>query len=209
MPRQTPAQFYQAEYIDKGYERLDLFKLLADHYPITTALYPGSYIHVTPSFVFSLAVYADMDKRARQFFDDPATLDFIAGRKQYEGDTSITFHSADYRAGLPETDGRFDLLISQYAGFISQPCKRYLKIGGWLLVNNSHGDASMASLDADYELAAVILGSEGHFRLSEQDLGAYFVPKNDTLITQDYIAQIGRGVGYQKSASHYLFRRVR
>ena len=36
-------------------------------------------------------------------------------------------------------DRSVDLLISQYAGIISQPCKRYLKPGGYLLVNNSHG----------------------------------------------------------------------
>ena len=59
--------------------------------------------------------------------------------------------SISYTAGFAEAEKSFDLLISQYAGFVSQHCKKYLKIGGILLVNNSHGDASMAKLDDDYK----------------------------------------------------------
>ncbi|MFX0037200.1 MAG: hypothetical protein ACFE9I_16330 [Candidatus Hermodarchaeota archaeon] len=38
-----------------------------------------------------------------------------------------------------------------YAGFVSQSCKEYLKVGGILLTNNSHGNASMAYIDDDYQ----------------------------------------------------------
>ncbi len=37
-----------------------------------------------------------------------------------------------------------DLIISQYAGFVGQETKRYLKEGGILLCNDSHGDATLA-----------------------------------------------------------------
>lgn len=47
---------------------------------------------------------------------------------------------------------KFDLLISQYAGFISDTCINYLKVNGYLLVNNSHADAGLAAIDKDYKL---------------------------------------------------------
>ena len=34
--------------------------------------------------------------------------------------------------------------------------ERYLKVGGILAVNNSHGDAGLASIDPDYEFIGVI-----------------------------------------------------
>ena len=40
-------------------------------------------------------------------------------------------------------EGRVDVLLSQYAGFISEPCKGYLRAGGVLVANNSHGDARL------------------------------------------------------------------
>lgn len=209
MSRPTPAQFYQAEFIDKGYERLDLFKQVADHYAIRSALYPGCFVHVTPAFFFPVTVFVDNDRRAKQFWSDPATRDFIIQKKHYSEDAKVTFHPEDYHAALPEADESFDLLISQYAGFITEPCKRYLKIGALLLVNDSHGDASMASLDADFELTAVVLGNEEQYHLSDQDLETYFAPKTDKIVTREHLTKTGRGVNYKKFASHYLFRRLR
>lgn len=49
-----------------------------------------------------------------------------------------------------------DLIISQYAGFVGQATKVYLKKGGILLCNDSHGDATLAYCDSDYEFVGVI-----------------------------------------------------
>ena len=76
-------------------------------------------------------------------------VSFVVRHKVYNETPMMAFHSSSYEADLPEPNGSFDLLISLYAGFISKPCKRYLKRGGILAVNNSHGDAGLASIDPD------------------------------------------------------------
>ena len=43
---------YQKHFVDKQDERLELFTLLAKHYSIKSALYAGSFTHLTPAFVF-------------------------------------------------------------------------------------------------------------------------------------------------------------
>jgi len=49
-----------------------------------------------------------------------------------------------------------DLIISQYAGFVGQATKKYLKTGGILLCNDSHGDATLARFDHDFEFIGVM-----------------------------------------------------
>ncbi len=199
---------YQKYHLDRADERLGMFERLAEHFDIERVLYPGSFVHVTPSFVFPQVTYVDMERRARQFYAEPALQDFIAQRKSYAQEAVVQFQQQDYRKGLPEGDESFDLLISQYAGFVSQFCKRYLKIGRWLLANNSHGDAGMANLDEDYAFVGVVKRRGDRFSFSADSLEAYFVPKKDVQITKEYLEEIGRGIGYKKSAFAYVFRRV-
>jgi hypothetical protein len=199
---------YKQNYVDKDFERLDLFVLLKERYSIRSALYPGSYIHLTPSFVFPVTVYADTDKRARRFFADPWTRQVVEERKLYAETPTIRFHPRDFTDDLPEESGSFDLLISQWAGFVSTHCKAYLKPGGLLLANDSHGDASMASIDDDYRFIAAVALRSGKYRLIEKDLARYFVPKSDIEITPEYLSKTRRGVGYRKTAWAYLFREV-
>ena len=45
-------QIYKKYYIDRDYEQLDLFRLINRTYEITRAIYPGSYVHISPSFIF-------------------------------------------------------------------------------------------------------------------------------------------------------------
>ena len=195
--------------MDRDYEGLDLFQLLRDRYGVQSALYPGSFVHVTPSFVFPVTVYVDSDRRAKRAFGDPGLLKLIRQRHEYDQDPQVVFYAADYATPFGAQDESFDLLISQYAGLICRPCKRYLRIGGLLLVNNSHGDAGIAALDPDYHLAAVVHRRRGRYRVSEKDLDAYLVPKKQGEAAPEIIEQLGRGIAYTKTATSYLFRRVR
>lgn len=199
---------YQQFHVAKGDERLGLFKLIAKTYTIDRVLYPGCFVHITPSFVFPSVVYVEVDKRAKKFFADPAVYEFITKRQVYPQPAEARFHSADYTQGFPEPDTSFALLISQYAGFVSHHCQRYLKIGGLLLANDSHGDASLAAIDPTYQLVAVISHSNGRYRLTDTKLETYFVPKSKIEITRAYLFKHQRGVTYQKAASAYVFRRV-
>jgi hypothetical protein len=205
-----PAPHLSRKYfIDRDIERLGLFQLLAEKYNVQRVLYAGSFVHVTPSFVFPDVVYVDNDNGAKKFFGNSNFRKYVVRRKSYPQDPKIIYHFVDYRNGLEEEDKSFDLLISQYAGFVGQYCKRYLKKGGLLLANNSHGDAGVAALDEDYELIAVALVLNGKYRISENKLEDYFVPKSEKAnVTKEYLIELQRGIGYEKSASAYIFRRV-
>ena len=200
---------YREQYTSKGFERLGLFEIVASKFITLHALYPGSFAHITPSLVIPSVTYADTDRRCPGFFEDPAILRMVENRRSYSEEPEVVFHAADYNKQLPEDDQSFDLLISQWAGPVSQACKRYLRIGGILLANDSHGDASLASLDGAYRLVGIVNLRAGRYRLSEANLDAYFTPKSGLPLTCDMIEQRGRPVPYVKSANAYLFRRKR
>jgi hypothetical protein len=197
-----------SKYFHNG-DRREIYKLLVDNYRIENAIYPGSYIDIAPSFYIRTTVYIDSFKKTNKFFADKSIYDFIAKNQAYRGKTVIRYHNADYTLDFGEKQESFDLLISQYAGFVSQSCKRYLKQKGILLANNSHGDASMAYLDKDFEFIAVIYKSNRLYRLTSKNLDKYFIPKKPELtITKEYLKKLGRGIGYTKTASAYVFRKI-
>ena len=199
---------YQKYFQGRQFERLDLFEIIADKFNIQRALYPGSFVHITPSFVFPDVVYVDNDKQAKQFFGKPEIFKFIAERKVYPQEAKVSFYFADYRNGFDEPFETFDLLISQYAGFVGKHCKPYLETGGFLLANNSHGDAGLAAIDDDYQLRAVFSVRKGKHRISEKNLDEYFFPKSQIQITKEYLEGLQKGIGYLKTAGVYLFQKV-
>ena len=139
-----PVETYKKYYINRDYEQIDLWRLIRNQFGISKVIYPGSYIQISPSFIFPYVVYVDSDKNAVKFFQSNALVEMVNERKEYPEDPEIIFHGIDYRNLIEDYHSKFDLLISQYAGFISGVCRPYLRPGGYLLVNNSHGDAGMA-----------------------------------------------------------------
>lgn len=210
MKQTNPPSLYKKYHIDREDQRLGIFTILAEKYKIQTALYPGSFVHITPSFTIPKVVYVDSYKKTKKFFDNPEVYDFITKNKTYKEEPQITFHLKDYQKEIEEPKQSFDLLISQYAGFVSQYCKKYLKVGGLLLANNSHGDASMASIDKDYEIVGVFKKrSASKYTFSTKNLDTYFIPKKPRKITKAYLKQIQKGISYTKYVSSYLFKRVK
>jgi hypothetical protein len=201
-------EIYKKHYVYKDDERLGLFLKLAEKYEVKNVLYPGSFVHITPSLVFPRVVYIDSYKKSADFFKDQTVYFYIQENKAYSQEAQVIFRKSDYSKDFGEREVSFDLLISQSAGSVSQACKQYLKIGGLLLVNNSHGDASMASIDSDYKLIAVYNRRKNKYTLSEKNLNLYFIPKSDTKVTKAYLEKTQRGIGYAKTASGYIFERV-
>jgi hypothetical protein len=200
------AQLY-LEYEEKM-QRSGLFKMIAENYTIQKALYPGSYIHISPSFYIPEVVYIDTDKKAKLFFADNSYQKEINKKKSYSQESIIRYHPINFQKSLPEDMNYFDLLISQYAGFVSHYCKAYLKRGGMLLVNNSHGDAGVAFTDKDYDMIGVVNYRNKKYSMSTSKLDLYFIPKNhDIQHTKEKLMALRKGLGYKKSASHYIFRR--
>ncbi len=192
----------------QGY-RLRLFTAVAGAVDATRVLYPGSFVDIAPSFVFPSVTYVDVDRRAERFFaDTDGTDEIITASVADDRPRSVTFLHRDYRDGLDLQEQSFDLLISLYAGFISEHCTRYLRVGGRLLVNSSHGDAAMASIDPRYELVAVITSRDDRYRVDATDLDTYLIPKNSQAITAELLHELGRGIAYTRSPFAYLFRRA-
>lgn len=190
-------------------DRLRLFKAIAAAVPARTALYPGSFVDIAPSFVFPSVTYVDSDRRAAAFFADEEGVREIVAGHEHAPRPDFRFIHADYAGDLALQEASFDLLVSLYAGFVSAACTRYLRIGGTLLANPSHGDAAMASIDPRYRLSGVVLARDGDYRVSTDGLDAYLVPKKAQEITAEALHKSGRGIGYTRPAFAYLFQRVR
>ena len=209
MVKRNPISLYNKYHLDRNDERIGLFSFLSNNFDIERVLYAGSFVHVTPSFFFPRVVYVDNAKQAKHFFNDEGVVDFILKRKRYAEKPTVTFRYQDYREDIGEPNDSFDLLISLYAGFVSQFCKKYLKTGGLLLTNNSHGDASMASIDSDYKFVGVLKRrNDQKYAFSDTNLDTYFIPKKPIKITKEHLEKIQRGIGYTKYASAYLFRKT-
>ncbi|WP_299461903.1 hypothetical protein [uncultured Microscilla sp.] len=201
-------ELYNKYYVDRQFEKVDLFELLADKYQIKVVLYPGSFVHITPSFIIPKAYYVDADKAAKKFFaHKEEVMELISKNKTYSEDIVLEFFGQDYFKPINIKEGSVDLLVSQYAGPISQACKKYLKKGGHLLVNNSHADAGIAALDPDFQLVGVVKSSKGKHRIDERALDEYFCPKKDLDLSIDYLLKLGKGVGYTKTADSYVFEK--
>ena len=132
-----------SQYRESIGDRSGLFPALAYGWPIERALYPGSYVDLSPSTAFASVVYVDSDARAGRFFADPDLVAAeLAGRTRPGARREVRFIGADYTDRLDLAEGGVDLLISLFAGPVWHHCGRYLRPGGWLLANTSHGDAS-------------------------------------------------------------------
>lgn len=205
----TGLQQYKKYHADKDYTSIGLFKKLNEVYEIEKVLYPGSHVHITPSLIFPDVTYVDSFRNTYKFFEAEDVKKFVSKHKEYKSEARVQFYQQDYNKELPESENQFDLVISQYAGFVGQATKKYLKQNGLLVCNNSHGDASMAFWDPDYELVAVYnRKSDVSFSISEKNLDQYFIPKKGELPTKEEIMKSMKGVGYTKSPSGYIFRKI-
>jgi len=125
-------ELHKRFHLDKDYTSIGLFRELNKKFTIHKVFYPGCYVHITPSLIFSEVTYADSFKNTYKFFEDATALDFIRENKEYPEASNLRFYQQDYHQPFTELTDEFDLLISQYAGFVGQAAKPYLKQGGLL-----------------------------------------------------------------------------
>lgn len=190
-------------------DRQRLFTAVVDAVAAESALYPGSFVDLAASFVLDDVTYVDIDKRAAAFFGDEEGVRELIEEHGGPATASVRFLHQDYAdpLALPKKT-EFDLLISLYAGFVSEHCTGWLRIGGTLLVHPSHGDVAMASLDERYILAGVVNARNGEYRVERTNLDSYLWPRRPTEITVESLHASGRAIGYTKSPFAYLFERV-
>ena len=190
-------------------DRWRLFAAVGDAVDAQRVLYPGSFVDVAASFVFPSVCYVEVDRRALRFFDDlDGVNEIIAAHRPSPWSPTVAFVHADYTDPLDLPEAGFDLLVSLYAGFVSEHCTRYLRVGGTLLVNPSHGDAAMASIDDRYRLRGVVLHHERRYSVVEHDLDTYLVPKKPIEVTAELLHRTQRGIAYTTPPFAYLFERT-
>ncbi|MGD6851180.1 MAG: hypothetical protein ACQCN6_03880 [Candidatus Bathyarchaeia archaeon] len=185
--------------------------VLKNNFQITRVLYPGSWIHLTPSLVFPFVVYVDSLSNIKRMFDDPQLIEYIRKHSKIS-EPCIKAHETDYRQKINEEEDSFDLILSLNSGFVSQYCSKYLKKNGLLLANNGHYDAIKAYTDKEnYKVTGIFPNSS---TLKVKDLDAYFLTKNNLIITSDMVIENSKKppskAKYQlkKKALYYLFKKI-
>lgn len=164
------------------------FRLIAARFAPTRVLYPGSWIHVTPSLVFSSVIYIDLSATIEREFQDVALRQYLNDNAEYLQQPWFKFYRADYRRDLGLDDVSFDLILSLSAGLISRDCRHYLKRRGYLLVNNEHHDASMAYVDPSYALIGVF-PTGTRYSEAPSTIQRYFHTTKNAPITHDMITE--------------------
>ncbi|NTX02191.1 hypothetical protein HUA74_25885 [Myxococcus sp. CA051A] len=202
-------EIYQGFVVDHQLERAGLFELLRERFvAVDTVLYPGCFVHITPSFFFQHVVYVDRNDLAQGFFaNKDGVLRKISSRQQYAQKAHVRFVSQDYLQPIPALEESFDLLLALYAGGISRACGKYLKVGGLLVTNDHHGDAAEAAAEENLELVAVVKELRGKYTFSDQELAAYLVPKlppRGPAALDD-----AGGSHWARPADYYVFRKTR
>mmetsp|Transcript_14018 Transcript_14018/g.17376 ORF Transcript_14018/g.17376 Transcript_14018/m.17376 type:complete len:288 (-) Transcript_14018:349-1212(-) len=163
----TLLDMFQKQYgsdAKNDYPFAQAFKLCSHNLPnIQRVLYPGCYIHVTPSFVFPEVVYVDSYKGKsnimQKFFQNENVLDQLVEQRCYSQPKQITYRQSDYRSDFGEELESFDMLLSFSAGSISSQCLKYVKREGILFADDEHADASIASTNPELRLIAAVQGS--------------------------------------------------
>ncbi len=194
------------DYIEKAGSRIDVFRAVKKEFRIKSVLYPGSYVHITPSLIFSELTYIDSDKRANKFFSqEDDILDHVVKCKEYMENPIIRFLPGDYQSPMEIRQETVDLLISDYAGFVSLHTKQYLKNGGILLAGDSHGDATLANSDPDFLFLGVLKFKKGQYRFHNKDNESYFKRYRNKSVDIDSIMKTMKGPKYSNSADYYIF----
>ncbi|WP_018693681.1 hypothetical protein [Algicola sagamiensis] len=203
---QETLNLYHKFYASRQLEKVSLFQVFQEKINANSVIYPGSFVHLSPAFVFPNVVLIDANQNAKRYFESADYKSLIDRNKRYPQKSSFQFFGQDYKTIIDSLVGQFDLILSFYAGYISGPCKSYIRQGGYLLVNDSHGDAGLANLDPDYQLVATINESMNEYEWNELNLNKYFTPKKPLPISMDYLLSFGKGLQYQEMASYYLFQ---
>ncbi len=191
-------------YVDKIGNRKNIYKIVKDIFDLKSAIYPGSYIDIVPSLILEEVTYIDNFKKANTFFKQKNEIvKYIEENKEYSNPSYINFIYDDY--SKVSNIKMVDLIISQYAGFVGQETKQFLKVGGILLANDSHGDATLAYLDESYQFIATLDNDIINF----DNLEKYFSLSRKRMINLSEVNEKQKGPKYINNAQNYIFKKIK
>ncbi len=216
MTLNNPLETYRASYLDRSNNDRairSVFRQVRAAFQVRRVLYPGSYLHITPSLFFPDVCYIDSLEGIARALASPDLTGYIADHKDYPEAAEIRCYQQDYRAFAAEPAESFDLLISLNAGLISQAGKGFLASGGLLLVNDEHYDARRAFVDPDYLLSGAFTGEDLCMKTTESELAFCFKTKPGTPLTLKMVeSDLTRPPSQARfkpseTATFYLFRK--
>jgi hypothetical protein len=209
MPSKALRQ-YLSNYKGIDDPHLRAFRLLKNKYSVEKVLYPGCWIHLTPSLVFPHVVYVDLFNKMKPMLSDPELLEYIGTNSEIFGKSTIQVHQTDFRNGIDEEKASFDLLISLSSGFVSKYCASYLREKGLLFVNNEHYDATMAYVSKNFFPIGVFTFN-GKLIQQTKEIEKYFLTTKDQEITLEMVMENSKKspskakYKLKKKAPFYLF----
>lgn len=200
---------YKRIYQDIHFERSELFKVISQNFQIKNILYPGSNIHITPSFHFQHVVYVDIADNALSFFaDKEQVIELIQKNKIYKQPSYIQFINQDFTKPLSVKENGFDLIIALFASGITSSCIRYLKKGGLLLTNNHHNDAIDAIENNKLIPTSLILKSKRRYTILKANEESFLDSIKKS--TNNLLNNNPRGgLQYQENETFYLFQKTK
>ena len=81
---------------------LQTFQVLNNRFSPKKVLYPGSWIHLTPSLVFPHVVYVDSFAKMEKAFNDSDMLQYVEKHSTHQNKLKIEFHQSDYQSNFGE-----------------------------------------------------------------------------------------------------------
>lgn len=186
-------------------------------------LYPGSYIHVTPSLCFSSCTYVDpfvgAKNHVHDFFqnDRNQLTEYLLGPNA-DDNLHIEFIQTsveDFAHPKRDDPHKFDVLLSFSApGRISEVCAPLVRRNGLLLVNDEHGDASLAYSQEDvWRLVGLIQHVGTQIQTDPAVLDTCFCGKSGNILPHQALQNSGMALSkrpfkYTTNPVLYIFQKT-
>jgi hypothetical protein len=200
---------YERFYSALSFDRAGLFELIKDKYGCGTVLYPGCSIHITPSFYFQHVVYVDINETAKEFFQDNQNiLSIVNSNKKYKKSAYIQFIHSDYTEKLPVRENNYDLLLSIYAGGITESCKKYIKPGGIIVSNNHRNDAQQALKEPSVRLEALIRRKGKKYNIENGTGEKMLKALQEHSVPTKNMKNSSSGLKYVDNEYYFVFRKI-
>jgi len=199
---------YEKHYADSQFERAGLFKKIRKLYGCTYVLYPGSYVHITPSFFFPHVVYVDRSPVVARFFADAeGVLNCVRKNQTYERPPFIRFIARDFSKALPLQSERFDLLIALHTGGIARACSRYVRSGGLLLTNNRQREAWDSASDNGFTLVCILEYRKNDYLPIRENLADWPARIQKSTAHRNSMRRTTVGFLYKENDEYFVFEK--
>ena len=194
-----------ASYRDSIGDRSGLFAALSKPWNPAKALYPGSYLDLSPRDSDPLG---HLRRHRERHATSPASRSWQPTcRGAHCPERAPKWRSSTWTT---QSHSRSPQRASTYSsrctrvrsGSTAEP----LSAQGLFLANASHGDASLAAHDPTLQLVAAVQQRGGKYRLDTKELDSYLIPKRPAAADPEMIRRQRRGIAYTKTAFAYIFR---